>query len=65
MKKFIKTMATVIGIVLVWRGIWTLLDKIDVLLFGGIHTWTAIGGIVAGLFLLYVYDGDFKEIEKL
>jgi hypothetical protein len=64
-KKFAQTMMTVIGIVLVWRGIWYILDKVDVLFFGGSHLWTAIAGVIIGLLLLYIPDGNLKEIEKL
>ena len=61
----LRTLSTVVGVVLVWRGIWYVLDKADVYLFGGSHLWTAVGGIVAGLILLYVPDKDLKEIQKL
>ena len=62
---FAKNLAVVIGLVLIWRGIWYGLDGIDVLLFGGHHFWTALFGIVVGLVILYVPDKDLKEIEKL
>ena len=60
-----KNLTAVIGIVLIWRGIWYVLDELDKLLFGGSHFWTAIGGIVLGLLLLYLPDKDLKELEKL
>jgi len=40
-------------------------DAIDISWFGGSHAMTAIGGIVLGLVLLYLPDGDLKEIQKL
>lgn len=55
----------VIGVVLIWRGIWYLLDGLDGWLFGGGHAWTAIGGIIIGLIALYLPDKDLKEIGKL
>ncbi len=60
-----KNMSIVIGIVLVWRGIWYVLDALDERLFGGSHFWTALVGIVVGLLVLYLPDKDLKEIEKL
>lgn len=60
-----KNMSIIIGIVLVWRGIWYVLDEIDNWLFGGSHIWTAVCGIVIGLVVLYLPDKDLKEIEKL
>ncbi|KKR20843.1 MAG: hypothetical protein UT48_C0016G0035 [Parcubacteria group bacterium GW2011_GWE2_39_37] len=62
---FIKNFFVVVGIVLVWRGIWYLLDAFDLLFFGQNHFWTALGGLFVGLLMLYLPDKDFKEIEKL
>jgi len=62
---FIKNITTVIALVLIWRGIWYVLDGLDITLFGSSHTITAIGGIIVGLILLYLPDKDLKEIEKL
>lgn len=60
-----KNISIVIGIVLIWRGIWYVLDGIDKWLFDGSHTWTAMIGIIVGLIVLYLPDKDLKEIEKL
>lgn len=60
-----KNIGTVIGLVLVWRGIWYVLDAFDKLVFAGGHFWTALGGIALGLVILYLPDKDLKEIEKL
>jgi len=61
---FAKNIIVVISLVLIWRGIWYVLDFIDVR-FVGSHIYTAIGGILLGLVLLYLPDKDLKEIEKL
>ncbi|MEK7588699.1 MAG: hypothetical protein AAB438_02675, partial [Patescibacteria group bacterium] len=47
---------TVLGIVLVWRGVWYILDKFDAWLFGGSHLWTAVVGLIVGLAILYIPD---------
>lgn len=60
-----KNLNTVIAIVLIWRGIWYVLDGLDNWLFSGSHIWTAFGGVVIGLLMLYLPDKDLKEIEKL
>lgn len=60
-----KNIVIVIGIVLVWRGIWYILDYFDELFFQGNHLPLAVGGIIAGLIMLYLPDKDLKEIEKL
>lgn len=64
-QKFIRVFSIVIGLVLIWRGVWFLLDSIDATLFGGSHEFTALGGIVIGLLILYLPDHDLKELEKL
>lgn len=55
----------VVGLVMVWRGVWYVLDGLDIVLFGGNHMLTAFGGIALGLLLLYLPDHDLKEIQKL
>ena len=60
-----KNISIVVGLVLMWRGTWYALDALDARLFGGSHVWTALGGIVVGLIILYAPDKDLKEIEKL
>ena len=60
-----RTMSIVVGVVLIWRGIWYTLDAIDKTFFGGGHLWTAVIGIVLGLVILYIPDHDLKELEKL
>lgn len=54
---------TVIGIVLVWRGVWHILDEIDKVFFGGNYWFTAVGGIIIGLLILYLPDRDLKELD--
>lgn len=65
LKYLAKNISIVIGIVLIWRGIWYVLDGLDVWIFGGSHIWTALGGIIIGLIILYAPDKDLKEIQKL
>ncbi|MBU1202464.1 hypothetical protein KKH39_00205 [Patescibacteria group bacterium] len=55
----------VVGLVLIWRGIWYVLDGIDKAFFGDNHFWTSLGGIILGLAVLYLPDKDLKEISKL
>jgi hypothetical protein len=64
-KYFARNLSIVIGLVLIWRGIWYVLDNLDIWFFDGSHFWTALGGIVVGLLVLYLPDKDLKEIEKL
>jgi len=61
---FAKNLLTVAGVVLIWRGIWHLLDLVDTEWLGGNTLITAVGGIIAGLLMLYLPDKDLKEIEK-
>lgn len=61
----LKNLLIIIGIVLIWRGIWYLLDMIDVILFGKSHLITAIIGIILGFVFLYIPNKDLSEIERL
>jgi len=62
---FAHNISIVIGLVLVWRGIWIFLDGIDRFFFGDDYVISAGVGIVIGLLILYLPDRDLKEIEKL
>lgn len=53
------------GLVLIWRGIWHLLDAVDIYLLGGNPFVTTVFGIIIGFALLYIPDHDLKEIEQL
>jgi len=55
---------TVLGVILVWRGIWYLLDHIDKWAFGGSHFWTALLGVAIGLAILFIPEHD-HDIEQL
>lgn len=62
---FASSFAVVLGLVLIWRGIWYVLDGVDRALFGGSHIATAIGGIILGFLILYLPDRDLTELRKL
>lgn len=64
-KYFARTLSIIVGLVLVWRGIWHVLDYIEGYYFGGELFWTGLIGIIIGTLLLYIPDRDLKEIEKL
>ena len=53
------------SIILIWRGIWYLLDLVDSQFFGGSHIFTAIGGIILGILILYLPDHNLDELAKL
>ena len=62
---FAKNLTVVVALVLIWRGIWYVFDELDILIFNGSHIESALLGIILGLAMLYLPDGDLKEIEKL
>lgn len=62
---FARNFSVVFGIVLIWRGIWYVLDEIDAEFFDDRHLLTAILGIAIGLLILYLPDKDLKELGKL
>ena len=62
---FVNTVSIVLGLVLIWRGMWYILDAIDTLFLGGSHEISAVVGIALGFLILYIPDKDLKEIRKL
>ena len=62
---FSKSIIIAIGLVLVWRGVWILLDLLDNWLFGGGHVITAVIGIIIGLLFLYFPERTLKTLERL
>ncbi len=64
-KYFIKNISVAVGIILIWRGIWIVLDLFDKLIFDGNHIITAIGGIIVGILMLYLPDKNLKALERL
>ena len=62
---FTSSFAVVLGLVLIWRGIWYVLDAFDRLFFGGSHLQTAIAGIILGFLVLYLPDKNLNELRKL
>lgn len=64
-KYFTKNISVAVGIILIWRGVWIILDLFDKLIFGGNHIITAIVGIVAGIAMLYLPEKNLKSLERL
>ena len=64
-KKLINNFLIAVAIILIWRGIWYILDYIDFYLFSNNHVLTAVGGIILGILILYIPDKDLKELGKL
>jgi len=64
-KYFTHNVLVLVGLVLIWRGTWYVLDEIDILFFGRSHFITTIGGIILGFLILYLPDKDLKEISNL
>lgn len=62
---FIRNINVVIGLVLIWRGIWHGLDILEAMI-GIDHTLlAALIGIIVGIIVLYAPDHDLKELQKL
>lgn len=48
-----------VGLVLIWRGLWFLLDQLEVALLGGNHVVMAVISIALGMGILYRHGHDF------
>lgn len=64
-KKVREAALVMIGVVLVWRGMWIILDTIDIWLFGGSHMITGIIGVVLGFTILYYLDDELEGLSRL
>jgi hypothetical protein len=53
------------AIIMIWRGLWYLLDIVDATFFGGVHIWTSLAGIIIGIIILYIPDHNLDELGKL
>jgi peptidoglycan biosynthesis protein MviN/MurJ (putative lipid II flippase) len=62
---FISSFGVVLGVVLVWRGVWYALDWLDTTYLGGTHWITVVGSIVLGFAILYLPDRNLSELRKL
>jgi hypothetical protein len=65
LKYVTKNLSIAVGIILIWRGVWVMLDLLDHVLFGGNHIVTAVLGIVLGVAILYLPDHNLRALERL
>ena len=59
---FRESLMVLIAAVLIWRGIWVLLDLVDERFFGGSHVLSAIIGIAIGGVMVYFADRDLEDL---
>ncbi|MEI8360744.1 MAG: hypothetical protein WCG01_01275 [bacterium] len=59
---FIEKFLVVLGVVLIWRGIWYSLDYLDRFFFAESHLLTAVIGVIIGFLFLYLPDKNLDEI---
>ena len=52
----------IVGAILIWRGIWVLLDVLDDRFFGGNHVWSAIVGIAIGAGIVMLADRELEDV---
>ncbi|RJQ37029.1 hypothetical protein C4552_01970 [Candidatus Parcubacteria bacterium] len=50
----VQDLPAVIGVILIWRGAWILLDHLEVRLWGAPSLWFAVVTIVVGVILIYI-----------
>lgn len=58
-RHFIFILFMVVGVIFVWRGLWSLMDMY---LLPGHPVLSNVVGIVIGLLILYLPDEDLKEL---
>ncbi len=52
----------ILGAILIWRGVWILLDLFDSRFFGGTHVWSSLAGIMIGVIMVYFADRDLEDV---
>lgn len=57
---FFYTLLMVAGVVMVWRGVWHLLD---VYLLPDSPFWSSVVSVIVGVFVLYLPDRNLTELE--
>ena len=65
LKRITGSLYVAFGLVLIWRGVWVILDRIDHYFFGQDTVGLAILGIIVGLVLLYLHDHKIDELGHL
>ncbi|MBI4134551.1 MAG: hypothetical protein HY471_00380 [Candidatus Sungbacteria bacterium] len=55
----------VVGLVLIWRGVWVALDWIEYYFFGYETVGVAVLSIAVGLVLLFLHDHKIDELGHL
>lgn len=62
MKAIRESLLLIIGAILIWRGVWILLDLFDMKFLGGGHVWSALIGIVIGVAIVLLADRDLEDV---
>jgi len=57
--KFVSTLLVVVGVVLVWRGLWNLMD---IYFFPGKPVLSNILSVLIGVLIFYLPDRDLSEL---
>lgn len=65
LKRITGSLYVVFGVVLIWRGVWVILDRVDHYFFGRDTVGLALLGIIVGLLLLYLHDHKIDELGHL
>lgn len=69
LSNFFRSLYVVFGLVLVWRGVWVILDHVDYWVFGGDQLgeslMLAVITLIVGVALLYFHDHKIDEVGHL
>jgi hypothetical protein len=58
----LKKILVFIGLVLIWRGVWVLIDKLETALFAGNSLLFGFFNILLGLGLIWLIDRKLKSL---
>lgn len=57
-----ESLLMILGAILIWRGVWILLDLFDNRFLGGTHVWSSLVGIILGVIMVYFADRDLEDV---
>lgn len=60
-----RSLYVALGVVLIWRGAWILMDKFEYLFFGQETAAIAVLSIILGIVLLFKHDHKLDELGHL
>mgnify|MGYP001591751370 FL=1 len=63
LRLMVNSLYVILGVVFVWRGAWVILDIVDHRWFGGNDFIFAVALIAGGIWLMYLHDHRYDNLD--